>query len=85
MVFIVCMVLGNSKLLQIFVWKKKNPLPNGINSDFKKPKEMTCNLNVFSCARLSPTECLLSHNYLQGDGFAINLKSRMEEWEEHRF
>lgn len=76
---------GEFKIVANICMEKKNPLPNGINSDFKKPKEMTCNLNVFSCARLSPTQCLLLHNYLKGDGFAINLKGNMEEWEEHRF
>lgn len=41
-------------------------------------------LNVFSCPRLSPTQCLLLHNFLKGGGFAINLKSSVEEWEELR-
>lgn len=86
MVFIVYVWFwGIQNCCKYLYGKKKNPLPNGINSDFKKPKEMTCNLNVFSCARLSPTQCLLLHNYLKGDGFAINLKSSMEEWEEYRF
>lgn len=42
-------------------------------------------LNVFSCSRLNPTQCLLLHNFLKGKGFAIILKSSIEEWKEHRF
>lgn len=42
-------------------------------------------LNVFSYARLRPTQCLLLHNFLKADGFAINLKSSVEEWEGHGF
>lgn len=82
------MVLGNSKLLQIFVWRKKT-LPNGINSDFKKPKYMTCISLVFWVYfhvlgwALCSAYCYMI--FLKGGGFAINLKGSMEEWEEQRF
>lgn len=42
-------------------------------------------LNVFSCSRLNPTQCLLLRNFLKGKGFAIILESSIEEWKEHRF
>lgn len=42
-------------------------------------------LNVFSCSRLNPTQCLSLHNFLKGKGFAIILESSIEEWKEHGF
>lgn len=42
MVFIVYVWFWGIQNCCKYLYGKKTPLPNGINSDFKKPKTMTC-------------------------------------------
>lgn len=88
MVFIVYVWFWGIQNCCKYLYGKRNTLPNGINSDFKKSKLWHA---VFGILWLyfgildEPYTMLTVQNFLKRKGFAINLKSGMEEWEEHGF